>query len=202
MKAREMVSIIYQYNSDWARETILANIDSIHEEMMGHRNLYTLYTDPVTGEDPVLTPTEVETVIDGAMDIEAVYTESDCVGPGYRGWHGTNYSEVPYCGDGVEHVYDNVIIFNENALNKEYRVRYYKTPTNILSENTELDVPDRYKRYLEDGVLARMEMQTNGSRDELRNWRRRDLREFWGKLNKQFRFKGNINEQRKIRTSY
>jgi hypothetical protein len=153
--------------------------------------LYNRAFDSTTGEDPKITPTKVDwdLTVDGTIDADA-------------NWIDKVYATHYECPLDVT-IYKTGIVFNENQLNTEYYVRYYKKPTELLDESKELQVPDEYVDVLEEGVNAYIEYSEHGDRQNYLLWKRTELKQFKWAMNKQYRWDdGILNGKKTVYTPY
>lgn len=186
MLAGELITLLGVSDPDWSRERLREFVNYVHRIMMSHPTAYNRVLDGTTGSDPKITPTQIVTAISGASWIDIVYEGEDCSCP----------------VDVVIH--RGTITFKEEQLNQEYSVRYYGAPTEILTENTELDVPDEYIHYLESGVEAYIEKKESKNPMNWEKWLSNKLVKFQYRINRQYKFRlgDETNDTEKGYTSY
>ncbi|MCP5006615.1 MAG: hypothetical protein GY941_22135 [Planctomycetes bacterium] len=125
--------------------------------------------DPQTGLDPKITPTTIVYTILDAYDIDRVFQ---------------SWEECPL---DVE-IYQNSVTFKESQLNKEYFIRYYSKPTELLSESTELSIPDDDVDTLYMGVNSKIEYEQYGNPSNWMVWKTDLVPKFQMKMNKNFKW--------------
>jgi hypothetical protein len=174
MLARELVTDLERMYPDISREDLLYEINYVHRIMMSERMFFMRASDPVSGEDLKITPTEISTTIADSSYIDRVYS-------------GDYKCKLDVLVQG------NTIIFKESQIGNEYSIRYYKKPTELLAETLEMDVLDDWVWVIEEGVCARIEGKVREDRMPWFNWRKTSFKEFKWAMNKQYSW-GKLNE--------
>jgi len=172
MLAKELVTIIQEYNPDWSRQGLLNEIEYIQRMMFDHPTMLSrAYSDEIDGvKDPLFTvDANNEVVVDDCFRIEKVYTSD------------------PTCPLKVK-LQNNVIRFADSLVATEVRVRYYKKSI-LTGEPMELLVPDQYIDILEAGVVERIAYKEHRDREPFKLWKKRELTAFWAAVNSDFRFR-------------
>ena len=177
MLAKELISIIQEYNPSWSRQAIQNDIEYVQRIMYEHTTMWSrAYT--IDGKDPEFTVSDDNTIIiPDAFRIEAVYRSVY-----------THQMETVFKGNTVYFIGSFAEIGVPEEEKTKYKVRYYKKAEPLTSEKQELLIPSEYIDVLEKGVVARMAFKQHGSTEEFNIWKLRDLPKFWGHANQDFRF--------------
>jgi hypothetical protein len=179
MLAKELVTIIYEYNPDWSRQALLNEIQYIQRMMYDHPTMLSrAYSDEIDGvKDPSFIVDENNKVIvDDCFRIEKAYISD------------------PTCTLKVK-IQNNVIRFEDSLVATTVRVRYYKKSPTYLVEGMTLLVPDQQIDILEAGVVERLAYKEHRDREPFKAWKRRELPKFWASANKDFRFKEDTKQE-------
>jgi len=172
MLARELVTIIEEYNSDWSRQSILSEIEYIQRMMYAHPTMLSrAYSDEADGvKDPQFTvDVNNEVVISDAFRIEKVYTSD------------------PTCPLDAK-LQNGTVRFKDTLVGSLVRVRYYKKSATDIVEGMELLVPDQFIDILEAGVTERLAFKEHRDRQPFQMWKKRELPAFWAAVNHDFRY--------------
>ena len=178
MKAKELITIIEEYHPDWTRQGILNEIQYIQRMMYDHPTMLSrAYSTEADGtKDPQFTvDVNNEVIISDAFRIDKVY-KSD-----------------PTCPLDVK-LQGNIVRFVDTLVGSTVRVRYYKKSV-LTGEQNELLVPDQYIDILEAGVTERIAFKEHGDRQNFQLWKKRELTEFWSKVNRDFRFHEDVPQE-------
>jgi hypothetical protein len=172
MKAKLLVTIIEEYNSDWSRQSILNEIEYIQTMMYNHPTMLSrAYSTDVDGvKDPQFTvDVNNEVIVADASRIELVY-ESD-----------------PTCPIKAQ-IQFQTIRFKDSFVGRDVRVRCYKQAPTSIVEGMELLIPDQHIPTLEAGVVERLAYKEHRDRQPFLAWERRELPRYWARANRDFRF--------------
>jgi hypothetical protein len=186
MQAKELVTIIEEYNPDWSRQAILNEIEYVQRIMYNHPTMlsraYSNETEGVT--DPLFTVDENnEVVVSDAFRVEkAYYDDPNCP------IEIKTQNNIVRFKDNLAYIPDPVDpILNPPVKEVKVRIRYYKTAL-LTGELMDLLIPDQYIDMLEAGVTERLAFKEHGDRQGFVAWRRRELPSFWAGANRDFRF--------------
>jgi len=170
MLVSELISIIEEYVPGYSRTAIMAEIDYVQREVFASRLNYNRAVDPLTGHDPIITPTQIKTKIADAQQIDAVYT--GCISsPSARMIQG-----------------DTITFFPED-IGTAFYVRYFVKPTEYTAETIELFIPDQFVSVLEDGVVARIQYKQHGQLQPWVEWKKYQMPALRRKLNANYKWK-------------
>jgi hypothetical protein len=191
MKAKELVTIIGEYNPDWSRQALLNEIEYIQRMMYNHPTMlsraYSTEAEGVT--DPLFIVDENnEVIIPDSFRVEKSY-KSD---PNYPLSVKLQNNVVRFV-DNFAFIPDPVDPINNPPIKEvKVRIRYYKKAL-LTSETMDLLIPDQYISTLEAGVTERLAFKEHGSRQDFLSWQKRELPPFWAAVNKDFRFNEDLN---------
>ena len=192
MQTSSLIALIKRQAPGWSNEEIRELIDDVQLIMLSHALEFNRSIDTSTGLDHVLTTTtgiyEYEISIangftDDALFIESVYTTTDPE-PAYnydedRVEDGEDVYSVPATRASVAKV-----IFKDDPLGNDFYIRYYKKPTSVSMQYTNLSVPEWWHiKGVRVGVLGIIEEVEHGTS---RNWERFEkevLPNFWNEMN-------------------
>jgi hypothetical protein len=178
MLAKELVTIIEEYNPDWTRQGILNEIEYIQRMMYAHPTMLSrAFSEDATGvTDPQFTVDVNNQVVLEDADGKPLCFRIEKV-----------YQSDPTCPLDTKNQ-GNVIRFVDSLVGTNVRVRYYKQSTTDMAEGMALLVPDQFIDILEAGVTERLAFKEHRDRQPFQMWKKRELPAFWASVNKDFRF--------------
>jgi hypothetical protein len=177
----------------------LPYLNEIHRYMVSHDAETNVVLNNATGLPPYLAttlgtysyacPDNCRKVASVFVAINVQGYEYEMPSDAYRNrflWRGIEYREVgvttrPQTRNGNATVHFG---FNPGTTTTQYFLKYYIIPTEILSINTNLDIPDQYHDLVIDGVVARIRQVEYGDAEPYLNWKKvRVGEEYWQEAN-------------------
>lgn len=193
MQTRSIVSLIKREASSWSRELIRSLISDVHYIMMAHPMQQNRIIDTSTGKDPIFATTNGTYEYNGNTTDMANFpanTTAFLIDKVYTGSLGeSSYTEI----DGIPIIgtygTPGKWRFKENpgttTTTTGYKARAYKTPTNITSEEIELEVPENWHLTgVYEGVMGWIEKTDNGKSARWNDFILKLCPKFWYECNR------------------
>lgn len=166
MQTSTLITLLKKQFPDWSTQNLVDIVNEVHKICLTFKPVSQMRVLADNEYDGDLQLTTTDGVV--SYDIDTTNGFSDDV------WRITdvyendiNVREDVVCYDATEGVSAKVV-FKDNPGIKNVNLRCYKKPTEILSQSVELQIPDNLVlKYFYIGVVAFIEMHTNGSFD---NW--------------------------------
>ena len=186
------------WNRDGARG-ILPILDEVNRYMISRDAEVNIAINATTGQPPYLETTSGtrQYTLGGAVrKVASVYQlreEEGYTDTGfddvnvypYATWRGLEYYEIPITTRHRKRNSNAIVYFRDNpgTTTTRYFLKYYIEPTEIASENIDLDVTENYHHLVLDGILARIRQIEYGELDQWQTWRERVALEYLDELN-------------------